>query len=235
VVDDKGHEVFSDKLGLLIARWICPKFPNRSIVIDVKSTGLFYDDPILKKHNNGVITWKTGHSYIKAKVAESHALAGFEKSGHWFFNDPLGRGYDDSLVSAAHLLRMLVDTGDSLSSLVNALPKTWQSPTLGVFCADNEKYKVVDQIVELYAKDKDKGARIGGQKIKDLVTVNGVRFVLEDDSWGLVRASSNKPSIVIVAESKTSRDQLYDIMEHIQARLAQTGRVGEYDQQMEPR
>ena len=117
----------------------------------------------------------------------------------------------------------------------DALPKTWQSPTLGVFCADNEKYEVVDQIVKLYAKDKEKGVLIGGQKIKDLVTVNGVRFVLEDDSWGLVRASSNKPSIVIVAESKKSRDQLYDIMEHIQARLAQTGKVGEYDQQMEPR
>jgi phosphomannomutase / phosphoglucomutase len=235
VVDDKGHEVFSDKLGLLVARWICPKFANRSIVIDVKSTGLFYDDPILKKHNCGVITWKTGHSYIKSKVAESRALAGFEKSGHWFFGDPLGRGYDDALVSAANLLRMLVDTGESLSSLVNGLPKTWQSPTLGVFCADTEKYGVVDEIVDMYSKDRDAGTLIGGQKIKDLVTVNGVRFILGDDSWGLVRASSNKPSIVIVAESKKSRDQLYDIMEHIQARLARTGKVGEYDQQMEPR
>lgn len=235
VVDDTGNEVFSDKLGLLIARWICPKFPNRSIVIDVKSTGLFYDDPILKKNRCDVITWKTGHSYIKSKVAESHALAGFEKSGHWFFGDPLGRGYDDALLSASHLLHMLVDKGVSLSSLVNALPKTWQSPTLGVFCPDDEKYKLVDQVVALYTKDKEKGVLIGGQKIKELVTVNGIRFVFEDDSWGLVRASSNKPSIVIVAESKKSRDQLYDIMEHIQARLAQTGKIGEYDQQMKPR
>ena len=235
VVDDKGREVFSDKLGLLIARWICPQFPNRSIVIDVKSTGLFYDDPILKKHNCSVLTWKTGHSYIKAKVAESHALAGFEKSGHWFFNDPLGRGYDDALGSAAHLLRMLVGCGATLSSLVDALPKTWQSPTLGVFCADEEKYKVVDQVVKLYEQDQQKGVVIGGQRIKELVTVNGVRFVLKDDSWGLVRASSNKPSIVIVAESKNSRDQLYDIIENIQSRLAGTGKVGEYDQQMEPR
>jgi phosphomannomutase / phosphoglucomutase len=235
VVDDKGREVFSDKLGLLIARAICPKFPNRSIVIDVKSTGLFYDDPILKKNNSNVITWKTGHSYIKAKVAESHALAGFEKSGHWFFNDPLGRGYDDALVSAANLLRMLVESGTALSALVDALPKTWQSPTLGVYCADEEKYKVVDDVVKLYEQDKQKGTIIGGQSIKDLVTVNGVRFVLKDDSWGLVRASSNKPSIVIVAEAKASRDQLYDIIEHIQVRLAKTGKVGEYDQQMEPR
>jgi phosphomannomutase/phosphoglucomutase len=235
VVDDKGREIFSDKLGLLIARSICPRFPSRSIVIDVKSTGLFYDDPILKKNNSSVITWKTGHSYIKAKVAEANAIAGFEKSGHWFFNDPLGRGYDDSLVSAAHLLRMLVESGSPLSSLIDALPKTWQSPTLGVFCTDEEKYKVVDQIVRLYEQDQKKGVVIGGQPIKELITVNGVRFVLKDESWGLVRASSNKPSLVIVAESKTSRDQLYDIIEHIQARLAKTGKVGEYDQQMEPR
>ncbi len=93
----------------------------------------------------------------------------------------------------------------------------------------------MDDIVQLYANDKENGVLIGGQKIRDLVTVNGVRFILEDDSCGLVRASSNKPSIVIVAESKKSRDQLYDIMEHIQARLAKTGKIGEYDQQMEPR
>jgi len=235
VVDDRGREVFSDKLGLLVARWVCPQYPGRSIVIDVKSTGLFYDDPVLRKHRSEVITWKTGHSYIKAKVAESHALVGFEKSGHWFFNDPLGRGYDDALISATHLLRMLVETGAPLSSLVDALPKTWQSPTLGVYCADDEKYEVVDRMVRLYAEDREKGTRIGGQPIKELVTVNGVRFILKDDAWGLVRASSNKPSIVVVAESKTSRDQLYDIVEHIQARLAQTGKVGEYDQQMEPR
>lgn len=235
VVDDKGREVFSDKLGLLVARWTCPKHAGRSIVIDVKSTGLFYDDPILKKHDCGIITWKTGHSYIKAKVAETNALAGFEKSGHWFFSEPLGRGYDDSLVSTVHLLRMLDETGRPLSSLVDGLPKTWQSPTLGVYCPDEEKYKVVDQVTELYAIDKREGATIGGQRIKDLVTVNGVRFILGDEGWGLVRASSNKPSLVIVAESKTSRDQLYDIIEHIQARLAQTGKVGAYDQQMAPR
>ena len=66
-------------------------------------------------------------------------------------------------------------------------------------------------------------------------TVNGVRFQLADDSWGLVRASSNKPSLVLVAESRKSRDQMYDIVEHIQARLAATGKVGEYDQHLPPR
>ena len=71
-----------------------------------------------------------------------------------------------------------------------------------------------------------------GMRIKDLITVNGVRFVLEDDSWGLIRASSNVPALVVVAESPSSEDRLYDIVDDIRLRLADTGRVGEYDQEM---
>jgi phosphomannomutase/phosphoglucomutase len=204
-------------------------------VIDVKSTGLYYDDPILKASRTPVITWKTGHSYIKAKVSETNALAGFEKSGHWFLNSPIGRGYDDAVTSSVQFLRMLAASGKPLSQLSAELPKTWNSPTLGPYCADDAKYKVVDGVTEQYEKDKAQGTKIGGEAIKEIITVNGVRFVLNDDSWGLVRASSNKPSLVIVAESRKSRDQMYDIVEHMQARLAATGQVGEYDQTLPPR
>jgi phosphomannomutase/phosphoglucomutase len=235
IVDEKGREIFSDILGLLLARWICPRNPGRAVVIDVKSTGLFFDDPILKQSKTDVITWKTGHSYIKAKVAETNALAGFEKSGHWFLNTPVGRGYDDAVLSTVQFLRMLADMGKPLSVLNDELPKTWNSPTLGPYCADNTKYGVVDGIAAQYAQDKAKGVRVGGELIKDIVLVNGVRFQLADDSWGLLRASSNKPSLVIVAESRKSRDQMYDIVEHIQGRLAATGKIGEYDQQLPPR
>jgi phosphomannomutase/phosphoglucomutase len=165
-------------------------------------------------------------------VAECDAIAGFEKAGHWFFGKPFGRGYDDAVLSAVYVLRFLSESGRSLSSLIDALPQTWQSPTLGVFCADNAKYRLVEDVTQQYMRDRDQGALIGKFRIKDLITVNGVRFILEDGSWGLVRASSNKPSLVLVAESRTSRDQLYDVMEHIQSRLAETGQVGEYDQQM---
>ena len=122
-----------------------------------------------------------------------------------------------------------------LSGILDSLPHTWQSPTLGPYCPDDEKYDVVSQVTEQYRKDYEAGNLIGGSRIKDLITVNGVRFVLENDSWGLVRASSNKPSLVLVAESGNSEDELYDIMEHIQKRLAETGKIGEYDQQMPPR
>jgi phosphomannomutase/phosphoglucomutase len=235
VVDDKGREIFSDKLGLLLARWICPRNPGRSVVIDVKGTGLFDTDPILKESGSKVVMWKTGHSYIKAKVREVDAVAGFEKSGHWFFNAPYGRGYDDAVISTVHLLRMLDDVGQSLSQLVEALPLSHQSPTLGAFCPDDQKYGVVDDVTASYKNDKESGVKIAGKKIVDLITVNGVRFVLEDGSWGLVRASSNKPSLVIVAESCASDDLMRDIIEHIQTRLAATGKVGEYDQELPPR
>jgi phosphomannomutase/phosphoglucomutase len=235
VVDDQGREVFSDKMGLLLARWVCPKAPGRPVVIDVKSTGLFYDDPVLKKAGADIITWKTGHSYIKAKVAESNAVAGFEKSGHWFFNAPFGRGYDDALLSCAQVLRMLEAVGTPLSKMIDSLPRTWQSPTLEPHCDDGVKYGVVDNVTAEYKGDFEKGVKIAGRAIRDVITINGVRFRLEDDSWGLVRASSNRPSLVVVAEARSSRDELYDIVDHIKARLAATGKVGAYDQDLPPR
>ena len=235
VVDGNGREVYSDKLGLLLARKISESNPGRSIVIDVKSTGLFLDDDVLEGHKMEVIVEKTGHSYIKAKVAETNAIAGFEKSGHWFLNKPYGRAYDDAIVSSIHLLLMLDESQETLAEMVDALPRTWQSPTLSPDCADDVKYDVVDQATAEYEADMTAGTTIAGQHIKELITVNGVRFVLDDNSWGLVRASSNRPSLVLVAESRSSEDELHDIMEHIQARVGKTGRVGKYDQQMLPR
>lgn len=235
VVDDKGREVYSDKIGLILARWICKQYPGRSVVIDVKSTGLFFDDKVLKDTNTEVILWKTGHSYIKQKVAEANAIAGFEKSGHWFLNEPFGRAYDDCITSSVQLLKMLDESDKPLSQIVDELPKTWQSPSLGAYCPDNVKYDVVDTVTELYKADFEAGNLIAGKKIRDIITVNGVRFQFEDDSWGLVRASSNKPSLVVVAEARSSELQMHDIVDHIKARLASTGKVGEYDQEMPAR
>ncbi len=232
VVDDQGRPVFADKLGLLVARWISATHPNRAFVIDVKSTGLFGIDPVLKAAGAQVIMWKTGHSYIKAKVNEVNAIAGFEKSGHWFFKEPYGRGYDDATLAAAQVLRLLDAAGKPLSKLIDDLPKTYQSPTLGIECPDDKKYAVVDKLTELYEKDRIAGVTIGGAKIRDLVTVNGVRFVFEDASWGLIRASSNKPSLVIVAESPTSQKQMVAIVDAITARLREVGVTGEYDQKV---
>src|SRR5205807_1151764 len=99
VVDNTGEEIFADKVGVMLARDMSAIHKNAQFVVDVKSTGLFVTDPVLQKQGAKTTYWKTGHSYMKRRTNELGALAGFEKSGHFFFNKPLGRGYDDGLVS----------------------------------------------------------------------------------------------------------------------------------------
>ena len=232
VIDNKGNEIFADKIGLLIARDISNIHKNSKFVVDVKSTGLFMKDEVLKRNNCETIYWKTGHSYIKRKVNEDNAIAGFEKSGHFFFNKPLGYGYDDGINSAIQVCKLLDNQNEYLDVLINALPKTYQSPTMGPFCKDNEKYDVIDDITFKIKDLKNKNIKIEGQEIIDILTVNGIRFTLNDGSWGLIRASSNKPSLVIVTESPTSDKIKKEIFNFIDNLLQQTGKIGEYDQKI---
>ena len=233
VVDDQGEEIFADKIGVLLARDLSKQHSGAKFVVDVKSTGIFQVDPVLKARGVTTDYWKTGHSYIKRRTAELGALAGFEKSGHYFFNPPIGRGYDDSLVAAIAILEMLDRAGDKrISTLMEDLPKSWGSPTMAPFCPDTEKYRVAEEIEKEYQGVKARGKKILGQNIADLVTVNGVRIVLEDGTWGLVRASSNKPSLVVVCESPVSEELMRAMFADIDARLSKHPEVGEYDQKV---
>ena len=232
VIDNQGNEIFSDKIGLLIARNLSSSHKNSKFIVDVKSTGLFTNDEVLTKNKCKTIYWKTGHSHIKRKVNIEKALAGFEKSGHFFFNQPLGYGYDDGINSAIQICHLLVNQDKKMSDIIKELPITYQTPTMAPFCEDEEKYRVVDAIVKEVQDLKQKNTKIDGQFITDILTVNGVRFSLEDGSWGLVRASSNKPSLVIVTESTTSDSRKKKIFEFIDALLQKTGKIGEYDQKI---
>jgi phosphomannomutase/phosphoglucomutase len=177
--------------------------------------------------------WKTGHSYIKRRTAELGALAGFEKSGHYFFNPPFGRGYDDGVVAGIAVLEMLdCAGGKKMSELVASLPKTWGSPTMAPFCPDDKKYAVVEALTQEYTDLQKRGEKILGQKIAHLITVNGVRVVLEDGTWGLVRASSNKPSLVVVVESPTLEANMRAMFRDLDSRLSEHPEVGEYDQKI---
>ena len=208
VVDNLGNEIFADKVGVMLARDISSLHPGSKFVVDVKSTGLFQTDAVLKA--NGAVTdyWKTGHSHIKRRVAELGAIAGFEKSGHFFFNPPIGRGYDDGLVTAIAVCQMLDrNPGKSMAELYAALPATYGTPTMSPHCDDEVKYGVVERVLADFRAMKADGESFAGQKIADLVTVNGVRVVAEDGTWGLVRASSNKPEMVVVVESPVSPER----------------------------
>ncbi len=234
VVDDQGEEIFADKIGLMLARDLAPLHPGSTFVVDVKSTGLFATDPILAENDCTTVYWKTGHSYIKRKSAELGALAGFEKSGHFFLNEPLGRGYDDGLVAAAAILTMLDrNPGKKLSELRKALPVAFTSLTMSPHCDDEKKYGVVAEIVAEYEKLAAGGGTICGRKIAEVITVNGVRVALEDGSWVLVRASSNKPELVVVVESTRSEEDMRALFrEEVKPRLAKRPEVGAYNQEI---
>jgi phosphomannomutase/phosphoglucomutase len=231
VVDNEGNEIFADKVGVMLARDISAEHPGSQFVVDVKSTGLFMTDPVLKTLGAKTDYWKTGHSYIKRRVKELDAIAGFEKSGHFFFNPPIGRGYDDGLVTAIAVCRMLDrNPQKSMADLYRDLPLTFGSPTMSPHCADETKYGVVDNVVAAFQKMFDGGEPIAGHKIVDLVTVNGVRVVADDGTWGLVRASSNKPELVVVVESPVSEARKRAMFEAVDAVLRQNPGVGAYNQ-----
>jgi phosphomannomutase/phosphoglucomutase len=232
VVDDEGEEIFADKIGLMLARDLAPLNPGATFVVDVKSTGLYATDPILAAHGCKVIYWKTGHSYIKRKSAELGALAGFEKSGHFFMNGDLGYGYDCGLTAAAAILAMLDrNPGVKLSDMRKALPVAFTSLTMSPHCGDEVKYGVVDDVVKEYQDLFAAGGSILGRKITEVITVNGVRVHLDDGSWVLVRASSNKPEIVVVVESTQSADDMRALFrQEVKPRLGD--RVGKYNQEI---
>lgn len=231
VVDERGEEIFADKIGVMLARDLSKVYPGAQFVVDVKSTGLFAVDPELLARGVRTDYWKTGHSYIKRRVSELGALAGFEKSGHFFFNAPIGRGYDDGLLTAVHILEMLDrNPKKTMSGLYAEIPHTWGSPTMSPHCDDDKKYGVAQRVTARIESMRARGEIFAGQKIREVVTVNGVRATVEDGTWGLVRASSNKPELVVVVESPVSEARMREMFAAIDAVLRENPEVGAYNQ-----
>ena len=119
-----------------------------------------------------------------------------------------------------------------MNEIINEIPKTYQTPTMAPFCKDEEKYQVVEDLLKQINELKSNKTKIDGQIINNVLTVNGVRFSFEDGSWGLIRASSNKPSLVVVTESPTSDNRKKEIFYFIDNLLQKTGKIGKYDQKI---
>ena len=158
-------------------------------------------DDILK-NNCETIYWKTGHSYIKRKVNEDNAIAGFEKSGHFFFNQPLGYGYDDGINSAIQICKLLDNQGKNLDDLINALPKTYQSPTMGPFCKDDEKYDVIDNIILKITELKEKKNKNCWSRYYKYFDSKRYKIYFKGWFMGLIRASSNKPFWLLLLKAQ---------------------------------
>ncbi|WP_299895345.1 phosphomannomutase/phosphoglucomutase [uncultured Ruegeria sp.] len=231
VVDDEGEEIFADKVGVIMARDLAKLYPGSTFVADVKSTGLFASDPELQALGVKADYWKTGHSHMKRRVKEIGALAGFEKSGHYFLAEPVGRGYDCGMRVAVEICKLMDRNPDqSMSDLRKALPKTWSTPTMSPYAADTEKYDMLQRLVEKLVEKGNAGETFAGRAIKEVVTVNGARVILDNGSWGLVRASSNTPNLVVVCESSESEAEMRAIFADIDAVIRTEPGVGDYDQ-----
>jgi len=231
VVDNEGVEIFADKMGVLLARDLSAAHPGALFIADVKSTSLYATDPVLQANGARIEYWKTGHSHMKRRVRDSNALAGFEKSGHYFFNPPLGRGYDDGLLSAFAICDMLDRSrGRSLADLRRSLPKTWGTPTMSARCADEEKYAVVGDALAAFRRMMTNSEPVAGDRIQDIMTVNGVRIITADGTWGLVRASSNKPELVVVVESPVSEARMREMFVAVDGVIRRNDAVGAYNQ-----
>jgi phosphomannomutase/phosphoglucomutase len=233
VVDDEGEEIFADKVGVIMARDLARLHPGSTFVADVKSTGLYASDPELQKHGIKADYWKTGHSHMKRRVKELGALAGFEKSGHYFLAEPIGRGYDCGMRVAVEICKLMDRNPDkSMSDLRRALPQTWSTPTMSPHASDTEKYGILERLVDKLVAKQEAGEQIGGRPIKEVVTVNGARVILDNGAWGLVRASSNTPNLVVVCESPESEAEMRAIFSDIDAVIRTEPGVGDYDQKI---
>lgn len=200
LVDELGNTIWPDRYLILLSRLILEKKPGAKIIFDVKVSEALPED--IKAHGGVPIMWKTGHSYIKEKLhSEGAALAG-EMSGHVFFVENF-YGFDDAIFTALNLLEYFSAQDKSLSEIIADTPYYVSSPTLQADCPDDKKYEVVLELTEEFRKE--------GYK---LIDINGARVYFENGlpagrhGWGLVRASSNVPALVLRFESKTQEGLL---------------------------
>ena len=205
VMDERGEDVWSDRVLILLARQVLQRRAGAAVVYDVKCTrGL--EEEITARGGRPVM-WKTGHSHIKAKLHETGAALAGERSGHIFYREGY-YGFDDALYAGARLLEVLAAGGETLSALVAGTPPYLTSPEIAAPCADDHKYRVVDALVADFKREF--GARVND--------INGARVDF-GDGWGLVRASSNLPELVLIFEAGTEA-RLREIRSLFRARLA---------------
>ncbi len=201
VVSDDGSILWGDELLLIFARYILMEAPGAAVIGEVKCSQKLYDD--IAKHGGRPIMWKAGHSLIKGKMKEEHALLAGEMSGHLFFADRYF-GYDDAIYASLRLLEILSLSGKKLSEIMADVPRTYATPEIRIDCPDNIKFQVVDAVAQRLGKDYP------------VVTIDGVRVPFPD-GWGLLRASNTQPVLVLrfEASSERRRDEIRDTIEGI--------------------
>jgi phosphomannomutase len=186
LVDDHGQILFGDQLMVLLARDVLRTRPGATIIADVKASQVLFDE--IARAGGKPLMWKTGHSLIKAKMAETGSPLAGEMSGHIFFADRW-YGFDDALYAGVRTLGIVSRGADKLSTIRDALPHVVNTPELRFDCDDRRKFAV---IAEVAARLRTEGANVA--------ETDGVR-VLTDDGWWLLRASNTQAVLVARAEA----------------------------------
>ncbi len=214
VVDEKGDIIWGDRLTTLFARGVLEEHPGATIIGEVKCSQTMYED--IKKHGGKAIMWKTGHSLLKKKMKEEHALLAGEMSGHIFFADRYF-GYDDAVYASLRLVELLNRKKPAtLSELLSDIPKLVSTPEIRLPWEETDKFNVIERLKERIEKDETLH-----KQIKEIVTVDGIRVIFTD-GWGLVRASNTQPVLVLRFEASTE-EHLESIKESI-TKLLETER-----------
>ena len=232
VVDNEGDEIFADKIGVMLARDLLGTIRDATFVVDVKSTGLFATDPVLARQRR--------QDRLLEDRPFAHQAPGARPAGAW----PASRNRATS--SSTRRSDAATTTASSPRSRCStcsiAIPGSRWPISIALcrrpgarrpcrpHCADEVKYDVADRVVARFKAMRAKGELLGGQPIRDIVTVNGVRVTVEDGTWGLVRASSNKPELVVVVESPVSEARMREMFEAVDGVLRENPEVGAYNQ-----
>lgn len=205
IITDQGNILWGDEILLLFSRFILKKNPGAAIIGEVKCSQTLYDD--ITKNGGRAIMWKAGHSLIKGKMKEEHALLAGEMSGHLFFADRYF-GYDDAIYAAIRLLEILSDpAGKKISDIMADVPRTFTTPEIRIDCPDDIKFAVVEAVKDHFRREYP------------IIDIDGVRIPFAD-GWGLLRSSNTQPVLVLRFEAVTDK-RLQEIRDLIEGVLSQ--------------
>ena len=204
IVDEKGNLIYADKFLALFSKDVLKNLPGSTIIFDVKCSQALPE--YIKQHGGVPIMWKTGHAILKAKMKEENAPLAGEMSGHIFFADDY-YGFDDAIYVSGRFMQIVADSGKTVSKLIDEIPHFIGTPEIRVDCADEDKFRVVDDLVKHFRKHHE------------TVDIDGAR-VMFGDGWGLVRASNTQPVLVLRFEART-KDKLKKIIETFTTKLSE--------------
>ncbi|MDQ6951984.1 MAG: phosphomannomutase/phosphoglucomutase [Mariprofundaceae bacterium] len=209
VVDEQGHMIWNDLLLLILAKDLLKKHPGSTIISEIKSSNRLYH--AVEEAGGTAIMWRTGHSPIKAKMKETGAKLAGEMSGHIFYADQYD-GFDDAIYAGVRLMQIIAESMKNLSYQLRDIPHTETTPEIRIPCADERKFKLVEEAKNYF---RNKGYNI--------IDVDGMR-IQDDESWGLLRASNTQAALTLRFEAPNT-EKLREIQQLIQVWLDKQGNI----------